>query len=215
MTKSSILKRKYSIGYGEKFTAHVGAVYFQEGATSELPSWSPALGNYCDGFPFEYMGRVWQDSQRLYLCGKYSSGSPKHCFMQNLICSVNTAMKTLSLKNPDGSRYMAPREDFGEFRLDWMLHILWTKCQASASFRELLLSQPNTLFALINAWSHDEEAFTWGYDVINESELEGENNLGKMLMMCRRALVEGVEPEIDYELLRSKKIIILGMKAEF
>jgi len=44
---------------------------------------------------------------------------------------------------------------------------------------------------------------------------EGKNIMGKILMMCARALRAGVEPPIDYALLRSKQIHLLGSVLTF
>lgn len=41
-------------------------------------------------------------------------------------------------------------------------------------------------------------------------EWRGQNNIGKILMICRDCLREGVEPEIDYELLRQHNIYLFG-----
>ena len=43
----------------------------------------------------------------------------------------------------------------------------------------------------------------------------GQNNLGKILMICRDCLIQGVEPPIDYSLLDSKGIYILGKRISF
>ena len=43
----------------------------------------------------------------------------------------------------------------------------------------------------------------------------GQNNLGKILMICRDSLVYGTEPPIDYALLESKNIYILGKRIPF
>lgn len=43
----------------------------------------------------------------------------------------------------------------------------------------------------------------------------GENNLGKILMICRNCLIQGIEPPIDYNLLNSKNIHILGTRLSF
>ena len=44
---------------------------------------------------------------------------------------------------------------------------------------------------------------------------EGMNIMGKILMICREALVNGCEPVIDYALLRSKHINLLGKELNF
>ncbi len=38
----------------------------------------------------------------------------------------------------------------------------------------------------------------------------GENNMGKILMLCKIALRNNTVPPIDYELLREKKIYLFG-----
>lgn len=43
----------------------------------------------------------------------------------------------------------------------------------------------------------------------------GQNNLGKILMICRDCLSCGMEPQIDYALLESKDIHILGKRISF
>lgn len=43
----------------------------------------------------------------------------------------------------------------------------------------------------------------------------GRNVMGKILMACRRALVNGTEPNIDYALLRNSHINILGKELSF
>ena len=43
----------------------------------------------------------------------------------------------------------------------------------------------------------------------------GMNIMGKILMECREALVSGGEPTIDYALLRSKHINLLGKELTF
>jgi len=44
----------------------------------------------------------------------------------------------------------------------------------------------------------------------NIGEWKGQNNIGKILMICRDCLIHGTEPEIDYELLTRANIYILG-----
>ena len=41
---------------------------------------------------------------------------------------------------------------------------------------------------------------------------EGQNNMGKVLKLCQLALLNGIEPPIDYELLNGSGIYLLGEK---
>ena len=43
----------------------------------------------------------------------------------------------------------------------------------------------------------------------------GQNNIGKILMICRQCLIDNAEPKIDLELLASKAIHILGHRLHF
>lgn len=43
----------------------------------------------------------------------------------------------------------------------------------------------------------------------------GQNNIGKILMICRDCIKRGTEPEIDLELLRLMRIYILGKRLTF
>lgn len=43
----------------------------------------------------------------------------------------------------------------------------------------------------------------------------GQNNIGKILMLCRRCLIEGIEPPIDRALLNTANITILGNSLTF
>ena len=46
-------------------------------------------------------------------------------------------------------------------------------------------------------------------------EWRGQNNIGKILMICRDCLIEGVEPEIDYGLLDRSGIFLFGERLTF
>ncbi len=43
----------------------------------------------------------------------------------------------------------------------------------------------------------------------------GRNVMGKILTICKKCLQDGTEPPIDYELLKSKHIYLLGKKLTF
>ena len=51
--------------------------------------------------------------------------------------------------------------------------------------------------------------------VRNIGTFTGQNNIGKILMICRRCLLEGIEPPIDRALLSSSNITILGNTLTF
>lgn len=49
----------------------------------------------------------------------------------------------------------------------------------------------------------------------NIGVFKGQNDIGKILMICRDCIKHGIEPEIDLNLLRSKNINILGNRLTF
>ena len=49
----------------------------------------------------------------------------------------------------------------------------------------------------------------------NIGEWRGQNNYGKILMICRDCLIQGIEPQIDYDLLRQSNIYLFGKKLSF
>ena len=49
----------------------------------------------------------------------------------------------------------------------------------------------------------------------NVGIFRGQNNIGKILMICRDCIKRGIEPDIDLELLCSKQIFILGKQLTF
>ena len=51
--------------------------------------------------------------------------------------------------------------------------------------------------------------------VRNIGTFVGQNNIGKILMICRRCLIEGTEPPIDRAILNSANITILGNRLTF
>ena len=51
--------------------------------------------------------------------------------------------------------------------------------------------------------------------VRNIGTFEGQNNIGKILMICRRCLIDGIEPPFDRALLNSANITILGNHLTF
>ena len=52
-------------------------------------------------------------------------------------------------------------------------------------------------------------------DYTDYGTFRGRNVMGKILTICRKCLADGTEPGIDYELLRSKHIFLLGKELTF
>ena len=209
------------------------------------------LSNMAGGFPFEFNGTTWKDSERLYLCGEYSDDIQRHQFIQEQLMSSSSGYAAKRFVKAKFRKEV--REDFPTFRLQWMLFCVWQKCKQNSDFQRLLLSIPENVTLVENTTTDKwESAEIWGcknhelHDrrrklketLINQhqelkkkdldmlinletnrvcdvGEWRGQNNIGKILMICRHCIVNGTEPPIDYELLRNANIHILGKKLTF
>lgn len=77
------------------------------------------LSNMAGGFPFEFNGTTWKDSERLYLCGEYSNDTEKHRVIQQELLD---AVSGYAAKRFVKAKYRKEvRADFPTFRLQWML----------------------------------------------------------------------------------------------
>ena len=209
------------------------------------------LSNMAGGFPFESGGNVWKDSERLYLCGEWSSNTDEHRFIQECLLSYTSGFGAKRFGKSHFKNFIRP--DFADFRLQWMLYCVWQKCKGNEDFRELLLQIPQEVVLVENTttdkWSSAE---IWGCKneelwnkrlnletilmhkhkdmkhkdlkhlinvetnkINNVGVWKGQNNIGKILMLCRDCLIERSELEIDYDLLQQSNIYLFGKKLSF
>lgn len=210
-----------------------------------------SLSNMVGRYPFMYGGYQWHDSERLYLCGEFSTGTEQDCLIQKKMIEVKSGY---AAKRFIKSKYKKQvRGDFAEFRLQWMLYVVWLKCQGNADFRKLLMQIPDDVILVENTTTDKGgTAEVWGcrnkelVDYRNALAVEitganpamnkkvlkhlinietnrvdsigewrGQNNIGKILMICRDCIKGGKQPVIDYDLLHGAKIHILGKLLQF
>lgn len=206
------------------------------------------FGNMLIDFPFEVNDITFKCSEMLYLCGEFSNNDEESIRIQNDIITSNNgfvAKKFIKNKHKDEIR-----GDFNEFRVQWMLWVIWQKTKGNEEFQKLLLSIPDDAVIIENSsWQTSSTATVWGCknmelrrsrakvkkEIENSSghmkrkdvekllsvELnkvsgigifEGENNMGKILMLCREALQMNTEPNINYGLLSEHDIYLFGIK---
>lgn len=210
-----------------------------------------SLSNMVGRYPFMYGGYLWHDSERLYLCGEFSTNTEQDCLIQKKMIEVKSGY---AAKRFIKSKYKKQvRGDFAEFRLQWMLYVVWLKCQGNADFRKLLMQIPDDVILVENTTTDKGgTAEVWGcrnkelVDYRNALAVEitganpamnkkvlkhlinietnrvdsigewrGQNNIGKILMICRDCIKGGKQPVIDYDLLHGAKIHILGKLLQF
>ena len=213
------------------------------------------LSNMAGGYPFSFGGVTWHDSETLYLCGEFSDSSEKHLLVQEDMQRQTSGFAAKRFIKKRNSNLI--RQDFADFRIQWMLYVIWQKCKGNADFANLLLQLPHDAIIIEDTTKQQGDTReVWGCTntelAIRRAELKkkvtrqaksgnpkiskaalkrivnsetckvngigtfvGQNNLGKILMICRDCLIQGVEPTIDYNLLEAKDIHILGKRISF
>lgn len=209
------------------------------------------LCNMTSCYPFEVDGVKWRSSEELYLAGEFSNDTAEHRAIQE---ELRAAKSPYAAKRfVKGKHRKEVREDFIEFRTQWMLWVVWQKCMGNIDFRRKLLSIPDDVILveetttdtggsghiwgcsnreLIEARKTVAQSITEKHTDLTKKNLsflinvetnairnvgifKGQNNIGKILMICRQCLKNGTQPDIDLELLRSKHIFILGKELKF
>ena len=213
------------------------------------------LSNMAGGYPFSFGGVTWHDSETLYLCGEFSDSSEKHLLVQEDMQRQTSGFAAKRFIKKRNNNLI--RQDFADFRIQWMLYVVWQKCMGNADFANLLLKLPHDAIIIEDTTKqHGDTREVWGCTntelAIRRAEVKkkvtrqaktnnpkiskaalkrivnsetckingigtfvGQNNLGKILMICRDCLIQGVEPPIDNALLNRSNIYILGRLLSF
>lgn len=245
-TSSSVSELVASLGREERIVASEQLVWCFKKVTDIVEGIELRLSNMAGGYPFEFAGVNWPSSEQLYLCGEYTDEDIQREFLT--VTSGYAAKRFIKAKYKK-----QVREDFPNFRLQWMLFVVWQKCLGNAVFRTKLLSIPEDV-TLIEETTLDTggTATVWGCKnkeliayrkqlterikrhstnlskkaldlhinietnkIRDIGVFEGQNNIGKILMICRRCLIEGCEPPIDRTLLNAANITIFGEQLTF
>ena len=193
------------------------------------------LGNMCKGYEFDMCGVHFLNSEAAYICGLFSNDSKEHYAIQyELIHEPNgySTKKVIRRKHEEQGR-----NDWETFNVQWMLYCVWNKCKSNKAFSGILKLIPSNYTIVENSTRNklleqkrdivERDAELKNQDM-NAKELakkmmqarnsislgfgsyEGVNCMGKILTICKYCIEHSTEPPIDYELLRSKKIYLLG-----
>ena len=209
------------------------------------------LSNMVGCYPFMVGGFHWRDSERLYLCGEFSTETEQDYHIQQKLVEAKSGYAAKRFVKSPNKRFV--RVDFAEFRLQWMLYVVWQKCKGNVDFRKLLMQVPDDVTLVENTTTDKRgTAEIWGcrnaelVDYRNSlaaditkanptmkkkdlkhlinvetnkvnsiGEWRGQNNIGKILMICRDSIIKGTEPVINYDLLRNAQIHIFGKPLQF
>jgi predicted NAD-dependent protein-ADP-ribosyltransferase YbiA (DUF1768 family) len=244
-----------SLGRVENYDAtQVNCVSFSK-ASDIVDGVNIRLTNMAGGYPFTFGGVTWKDSETLYLCGEFSDASDKHLFVQEDMQRQTSGFAAKRFVKKRNKAII--RQDFTDFRVQWMLYVVWQKCKGNTDFANMLLQLPHEIIIIEDTTKqHCDTKEVWGCtnqtlatrraevkkEIIKQAKMYnpmiskaalkrlvnietckvngigvfvGQNNFGKILMICRDCLVYGTEPPIDYNLLESKDIHILGKRISF
>ena len=244
-----------SLGRVERYDAtQVHCISFSK-ASDIVDGINVRFTNMAKGYPVQFRGFNWHDSEMLYLCGEFSENSPLHQTIQEQMRNQTSGFASKLFVKDKYKNFI--RQDFADFRLHWMLFVVWMKCKGNAEFATLLSQIPQDAIIIEDTTKqHGDTREVWGCTntelAIRRAELKkkvtrqaksgnpkiskaalkrivnsetckvngigtfvGQNNLGKILMICRDCIIQGVEPPIDYALLESKDIHIMGKRLTF
>ena len=205
------------------------------------------LGNMCISYHFAVKGRIFTNSEALYICGLFSNDTAKHREIQEKLIAAKSgydAKKVVRQKYEDSFA----RDDWQSFNVEYMKWCVWQKVKGNDDFRRLLMSIPRNAYIIENStqqkgatalfWgmankdledkrSIIEECAAYKSPTLSKKELtrlqmeernkinhigtwQGVNCMGKILKWLQLCLLDGVKPNINYDLLRSKQIYLLG-----
>lgn len=170
---------------------------------------SGRLGNMSGGFHFNLFGVKWFGTEHLYLCGEWSQEGERSVEIQEYIRKMPSGVYA---KRCSKAKYKAEiRQDFTDFRYDWMLWCVWQKCLLNSDFAALLRSIPEDR-VIVEVVKNDP---VWAAYPDEQGIIRGGNAMGKILTICRRCLISNTEPDINRQLLNEAGIYILGQRVEF
>ena len=118
------------------------------------------LGNQCSGYPFKLNGHVFFTSESAYLCGQFSHNKEEHKRIQNqLLYEKNGYTAKKKVKNANKALI---RADWDSFRTEWMLYVIWAKCQNRDFAEKLKLLPPNAIIIENSTTIHEGTSSSWG-----------------------------------------------------
>ena len=107
------------------------------------------IGNQCSGYPFSFHGHTFYTSESAYLCGQFSMNIEECKRIQfQLLYERNGYNAKKKIKNANLSLI---RTDWDEFRAEWMLYVIWSKCIGNSAFADKLRSIPRNAIIIENS----------------------------------------------------------------
>ena len=132
-----------------------------KGADDEKDGIVLDLGNQCSGYPFLFHGHTFQTSESAYLCGQFSKNTEECKRIQyQLFYERNGYTAKKRVKNANQNLI---RSDWNEFRAEWMLYVIWSKCKGNKDFADKLKSIPRNAIIIENSTTvYEGTSIYWG-----------------------------------------------------
>ena len=118
------------------------------------------LGNMCAGYPFFLDGEDFLNSEAAYICGMFSDNTPEHIAIQRELQNEPVGYNTKKVIRRAHEK--EKRLDWESYNVQWMLYVVWSKCQNKA-FADVLKRIPkNTIIIENSTHQSSETALFWG-----------------------------------------------------
>jgi len=145
----------------DEYNATLYECWAFKGADDEKDGVVLDLGNQCSGYPFPFHGHTFQSSESAYLCGQFSKNTEECKRIQyQLLYERNGYTAKKRVKNANQSLI---RSDWNEFRTEWMLYVIWSKCKGNKDFADKLKSIPRNAIIIENSTTvYEGTSIYWG-----------------------------------------------------
>ena len=233
-----------SLNKEERYDCTTQLVWSYKKVTDIIDNIQLNLSNMAGGFPFMFNEIEYKSNEILYLMGEFSNSISLHQDIQKEMQDQKSGFAAKRFVKSKYKEYI--RSDFEEFRVEWMLFVVWQKCIGNENFRKKLLEIPNNVILVEdtttdksiskNIWgASNKELNTKRQEVKKQIVLknttktkkaleqlisieinkirnigvfEGQNNMGKILMLCKECIKNNINTPINTKLLNSKDIYI-------
>ncbi len=232
------------LGKNETYDCQILNVWPYNKVTDIIDGIQLSLSNMAGGYPFIFNGVEFHSNEILYLLGEFSENIEAHKYIQEQMQTFKSGFAAKMFIKNKYKEYI--RKDFKEFRLDWMIYVVWQKCLNNKNFVQKLLSIPDDVILIEDTTKNKSQTkLFWGAsntELINkrqekEDEIKnsskyrtkkelnqkisieinkirnigvytGQNNMGKILMLCRKCLKQNTTPPFNKKMLNNKHIYI-------
>ena len=121
------------------------------------------FGNMCNGFPFEIVGIPFFNSECAYVAGSYARQDAENVRIQRLISLERNGQKCKRVYRLNHEFTQHMRDDFYTYNIQWMLFVLWQKCQQNNDFADIVKQIPIDAHIVENtSLHHGQTATFWG-----------------------------------------------------